>query len=586
MRGLTTSYILLTVGVALSAPGDSVDHRPIGRSLYDRYCLACHGANGDGHGPAAPWSWGTPRSFVDGNYKWKTTAQGSPPTDDDLAHTIRFGAPGTSMPGFRLDDREVDALVGYVKQWNAPLFKTPTRVLGVGPVRPVAQTDRGNALWASAGCATCHDSKYDLTHTPLHRPRANDDADTIRRGIAQTIATGVGAMPSYAGTLPDADIWALADHVYALEPPARSGIALDQAQIDQDRTAQVQPGTWPGTGDDAALWPIPPNGPTNLPPAEASTSERQCARCHAKQAREWTGSIHASAAGPGLFAQLDSGVKDQCSRCHAPAPDQVKSEGVTCAACHLRMWTRNGPPNPSPTLLSISDYPRAERDIYERSDFCLPCHQLPPRTGIGGRPFLNTYKEWLEGPYGKRGVQCQHCHMPNREHQWLGVHDRDTFRQGIKLDVVAKKTDTGASVVADLINVGAGHYLPTTTTPAVWLTITLVDKSGTPIPGAHDSMRIGRDLYFDGQWHERADTRIPPGERARFAKAWRAGRTSEATAARVTVEVHPDDYYEGFYAQRLADKPAEAIRAQYEQALARSRASHYIAEDVLIQLQH
>lgn len=529
-----------------------------------------------------------PRDFVAGNYKWKTTDQASPPTDEDLATTIKFGAPGTSMPGFRLSDREVTELISYVKQFDAPLFRNPTRALEVGPTRPVASKDRGDALWTSAGCATCHDSKYDLTHTPLHRPHASDDVDAIRRGIAQTIATGIGAMPGYAGQLPEADLWALADHVYALAPPARSGIALDRAQIDADNVAKLEPAIWPGTGDDAAIWgtPLAANGATDLPPAEASTSERQCARCHAKQAREWSGSIHARAAGPGMYAQLESGTPDRCSRCHAPAPDQVQTEGVTCAACHLRNWTRNGPPDASPTLLEIPDYPAVERAIYERSDFCLPCHQLPPRTGLGGRPFLNTYKEWLEGPYAKRGVQCQHCHMPNREHQWLGVHDRDTFRQGIKLEVVAKKTADGASVVADLVNAGAGHYLPTTTTPAVWLTITLVDAAGKPIEGAHDSLRIGRDLVFDGQWHERGDTRIPPGERARLAKAWRAGRVGDAVAARVTVEVHPDDYYEGFYRQRLAATSTDAVRAKYEAALARSLASHYIAEDVLIQLQH
>ncbi|HEY0252329.1 MAG TPA: hypothetical protein VGC41_12430, partial [Kofleriaceae bacterium] len=75
----------------------------------------------------------------------------------------------------------------------------------------------------------------------------------------------------------------------------------------------------------------------------------------------------------------------------------------------------------------------------------------------------------------------------------------------------------------------------------------------------------------------------PPGEKVTFVRAWRA---TGPTAARVTVEVHPDDYYEGFYKARLAEQLQPAIRAQYAQALARSQASHYIAEDVLIQLQH
>ena len=31
-----------------------------GWSLYDRMCSPCHGAAGDGRGPAAPWLWPRP----------------------------------------------------------------------------------------------------------------------------------------------------------------------------------------------------------------------------------------------------------------------------------------------------------------------------------------------------------------------------------------------------------------------------------------------------------------------------------------------------------------------------------------------
>ena len=69
---------------------------------------------------------------------------------------------------------------------------------------------------------------------------------------------------------------------------------------------------------------------------------------------------------------------DNCERCHAPlAEPAVGDEGVTCAGCHLRGWVRNGPPR-SGSLLAAPGYPVQELAIYERADFCLPCHQLPP----------------------------------------------------------------------------------------------------------------------------------------------------------------------------------------------------------------
>jgi len=106
-----------------------------------------------------------------------------------------------------------------------------------------------------------------------------------------------------------------------------------------------------------------------------------------------------------------------------------------------------------------------------------------------------------------------------------------------------------------------------------------------PAAGSHrERKRIGRDVWFDGAWHERSDTRIAPGEATTLARAWTAGRTAEATAARIAIEVHPDAYYEQFYADKLAGALAPAQRALYEQALRRAKGSHYTAEqrDVLI----
>ncbi len=586
VRGFAVGLLILVGAVATAAPG-----RPTGRSAsngwptYDRYCLACHGELGDGHGPAAPFTSAAPRAFTQGTYKWGAT-------DDELRTTIELGAPGTSMPGFAgvLSASEIAGVLAVLKTFAPPSALPSTPLPSALP-----PSDRGRALWTLQGCNSCHGEDgrgaraYDLTAVPLHRPRARDDrrlaaATSIARGIPGT------AMPSYA-QLSAAELWALADRVVELNASARDDRSqLAREAIDADFKTPLATAIWAGTGSDAAIWGthLEPQGiaPAELAPAQASLSAAQCARCHAKQAREWRGSVHAGAGSPGLYAQLDQGVADTCRRCHAPLAEQapgasydpaLRDEGITCASCHLRAWTRNGPAQTAASLLPLPSYPKQERAIYERGDFCMPCHQLPPRNALEGKPLLNTYTEWLEGPYMRRGIQCQHCHMPNREHQWLGIHDRATFNQGIALTVTARRTERGASVVAGLANVGAGHYLPTTPTPAVWLRIELREADGTPIAGATSELRIGRDIYFANGWHQRADTRIPPGEKRTLVGAWRGGRTAQAASAHVTVEVHPDDYYEGFYRHRLAQHPPAASRAQYEQALARATASHYIA---------
>ena len=306
--------------------------------------------------------------------------------------------------------------------------------------------------------------------------------------------------------------------------------------------------------------------------------------------------MHASAAQLGLPArELDHALDGDanCNRCHTPLAEQqsgagfdaaLRNEGVTCAACHVRNWVRRGPPRRAPTLLSAPGYPLVEMPIYERSDFCMSCHQLPPRTALNGKPLLNTYKEWLEGPYMRRGVQCQHCHMPAREHTWLGIHDPETFRQGIKVEAIAARNGNGAvSVRARLWNAGAGHMLPTTPTPAAWLEIDLVDARGALIKGAHAEQRIGRKIRpSGGDFVEDEDTRVPPGGSIEVAGAWKNGRVAEATHARITVRVHPDDYYEALYRRRLAALLPGATRTLYEEALARGVANRYVAETRLV----
>jgi mono/diheme cytochrome c family protein len=602
--------LVLGLGLALVLAGWHTPAPPQqlrGWPRYERLCLPCHGAQGDGRGPAAPYTWPAPRAFTRGELRWRSTPVGQPASDADVRATIALGAPGTSMPGFAdvLSGEALDDMVAVVRSF-APgaLGVAPPVALGAPPPNDLA---RGTALWRTKGCVACHGERgdgdgpaalrpppYDLT-AGLHRPRAPGPG-AARRAAALSIATGLTgtAMPGYAGTLGAAELWALADHVVALAADrAPDRRALHPITIATDRAAPIAASTWPGAGDpDAAAVfgaPIPAQGPPppGLAPAQASLAGRQCARCHAKQYREWETSLHRGAASPGLLAQTEYGMprddRAACLACHAPLAEQardpvLRGDAVSCAGCHVRGWVRHGPPGIAPSLLTLPSYPLVTTGLYERADFCLPCHQLAPRHAVAGRPLLDTYREWLEGPYMRRGVQCQHCHMANREHAVRGIHDPDTLRQGIELTARAHRHGGAITVAAELKNIGAGHYLPTTPTPALWLSIALVDARGAPIAGATTRYRIGRDIWFDGRWHERADTRIPPGEAARVARAWTGGRTAEAIAARIAIEVHPDDFYERFYAERLAGPLVPGQRALYQQAQARALAARYVVE--------
>lgn len=88
----------------------------ITHGLYRRHCARCHGVSGDGYGPTARYQAPYPRNFQPGIFKFKSSARGMPPTEEDLLATLQHGLPGTAMPSFALlTDVERQALVQYVR---------------------------------------------------------------------------------------------------------------------------------------------------------------------------------------------------------------------------------------------------------------------------------------------------------------------------------------------------------------------------------------------------------------------------------------------------------------------------------------
>ncbi len=469
---------------------------------------------------------------------------------------------------------------------------------------------------------------FDLTQEPLRRPSPETEPPVV--SIYRTLVTGLSGtpMPAYEQAASEDDLWAVSAYAASIafegEVDARAATTVSDVARRRDGARRlVKSARWPGGGEPGDEIPfgdpieLQGDPPDSLAPAQTSLSAEQCARCHKKQAREWRGSIHAFAGSPGLTAQLlqmeregDYAQIESCQNCHNPLAEaqpalraerlgdarggddplydspmfdsELRDEGVNCATCHVRDWQRHGPDSrPGTGLRPQPGYPREELAIYERADFCLPCHQQTPRnSAVAGRPLLNTYREWLEGPYMPRGIQCQHCHMPNREHTFKGIHDRDTFRQAIDLETLAGRFGGGGevSVRARLWNVGAGHFLPTTPTPAAWLEIRLLDSDGGAIEGARDRKRIGRHLVPGDGMEEAADTRIPPGEYAELAVGWVRGRVDEARYAEVVVRVEPQEFYERFYRARLrTDDLTGEERALYREALAWTQDVRYTA---------
>ena len=234
-----------------AAAGPSPD-LPAGKAAYEENCVRCHGPSGKGDGPDARHMVPRPRLLADGVYKFRTTASGTPPTDEDLFQTISTGLPGSQMPSFeRLPEETRWQLAYYVKSLSSALEgQTPERLdMGSDPGVKKVDFKRGKELYAQLGCGSCHGNlgrgngpsaatltdnwsnpirPVDLTHGWSYR------AGSTPKQIVARVMTGIDGspMPSYADALSSKeDAWILAYYVHYLQVPPRWSRTVEAVKV-------------------------------------------------------------------------------------------------------------------------------------------------------------------------------------------------------------------------------------------------------------------------------------------------------------------------------------------------------------------
>jgi mono/diheme cytochrome c family protein len=253
----------------------SPDLIALGRTTYEKECVACHGAVGDGLGSAAYLLYPRPRDFTLGQYRLISTWDGVP-TDEDLFRTISRGMPGSAMPSWAHLGEDVRwGLVHYVKTFS----KRPMTIKashepdkwgngggGVVTVPPEPPTDaagqaRANELYAK-GCAPCHgltargdgaQKQIDSKGYPT-RPRdltlgvfkGSPDPESVYRRI---VAGLPGSPMPQSGYLQGNDAWHLVHFVRSLSSDAqREKVEMKQFRIVAKRVGRLpdhpDSGTW------------------------------------------------------------------------------------------------------------------------------------------------------------------------------------------------------------------------------------------------------------------------------------------------------------------------------------------------------
>ncbi len=172
-----------------------------------------------------------------------------------------------------------------------------------------------------------------------------------------------------------------------------------------------------------------------------------------------------------------------------PAPRQEsQGEGITCAACHLTQeGVIRGPHKVEAPHATVAD------ERMSNAEMCAYCHAMGKR--IPGKQ-TQTYLEWRDDFFtpGLGPQQCQDCHMPRTQrktvedmdapvravarHLWTGGHSGQRLGSALSL-VMLQPQEGRAAVELHVINVGAGHSVPTgSNRRAIYLQTRLLDAKG------------------------------------------------------------------------------------------------------------
>ena len=259
---LPAFFIVLTVALTgihpiMAGDDDEAQRRELhqylkGRYLFQKQCTICHGTTGRGDGPWAAELSDKPRNFRTGVFKFRTTAFGTLPTEDDLKRTIRSGISGTAMPFFKdFSDDDVDALIVFIKSMSRNWEKEELQAKPVAlPEVPEwfhdsAETkfhQRKGAEIFATHCALCHGAEgkgdgpgaaglvdlWEEVSKPAELSSPHHKSGDKPTDLYRTIATGLNGTPmiGYAELLKSGEIWDLVTFIQSLSAPPEAAATI------------------------------------------------------------------------------------------------------------------------------------------------------------------------------------------------------------------------------------------------------------------------------------------------------------------------------------------------------------------------
>ena len=228
-------------------------HADGGKMLYRRFCIGCHGPDGNGQGMNAQWIDPKPRDFTEATFKCRSTPTGTLPTDDDLYNAITRGFVDTNMPSWRpLNPQQRADLVAFIKTWSPRWAKEkPGAVLNIPPETPITIESilHGRELFQKLECWKCHgpeghadgpsaatltDSKGDPIKPFNFSTGDRFMCGNTNRDLYRIFMTGLDGtpMPSFADNIKPDEAWDLVFYLRTfMSQPSKAKQIAKQLQL-------------------------------------------------------------------------------------------------------------------------------------------------------------------------------------------------------------------------------------------------------------------------------------------------------------------------------------------------------------------
>jgi len=218
--------------------GTLTGHAASGKKEYRKYCVGCHGQDGDGLGENAQWIDPKPRDFTAAIFKCRSTPTGTLPTDDDLGNSIHRGFVNTNMPSWLPLTGQVRAdLVAYIKSFSPRWSQGHGTPIVITPETPTSVESmlRGRALFQKMECWKCHgpaghgdgpsasaltDSKDNPIHPYNFSAGTRFKCGETNEDLYRVFMTGLDGtpMPSFADNLKPVEAWDLVHFLRTMQP--------------------------------------------------------------------------------------------------------------------------------------------------------------------------------------------------------------------------------------------------------------------------------------------------------------------------------------------------------------------------------